>query len=314
MSLCLFLATLFTVVELNCENLFDCRHDSLKQDTEFLPDGVRHWTRGRYWNKLEQLSKVLAACGGDSLGGTPPDLIALCEVENDSVMCDLTRRSPLRHLAYDYIMTDSPDRRGIDVALMYHRYTFQPIVHRSIRIAPLADGRPTRDILYVCGQTLGCDTVHVFVVHAPSRYGGELPTRAYRVAVANELCNAVDSIRAVSPQAMIIVAGDFNDGDDGASLTVYESHGLFNATAYATGANGASGTYKYKGQWESIDHIIVGDNMRGNIVGCRIFDEPFTICHDTDYGGVKPRRTYPSFRYDSGGVSDHLPLILRLHL
>ena len=104
-----------TVVELNGENLFDYRDDEGKQDEEYLPEATRHWTKKRYWRKLNNIAQELLSCSDDGI----PDLIALCEVENDSVLNDLCHRSLLRNASYDYLMTSSPDLRGIDVALLY---------------------------------------------------------------------------------------------------------------------------------------------------------------------------------------------------
>jgi len=116
-----------TLVELNCENLFDCRHDSLKQDTEWLPASVRKWTPARYWSKLNRIGQEIIASTADSVTHQLPDLVALVEVENDSVLRDLTRRSLLRHAGYEYLMTESPDLRGIDVALLYQPFAFRPV-------------------------------------------------------------------------------------------------------------------------------------------------------------------------------------------
>lgn len=172
MFLALLLSSLLTFVELNCENLFDTRHDSLKNDMEFTPEGSYHWTRTRYWRKLNNLAKELVALGEKgNKEWEIPDLVALCEVENDTVMTDLTKRSLLRLAGYEYLMTSSPDERGIDVALMYLPSSFCPLRSYPIRIKSLAGMRPTRDILYVSGLLLGGDTLHVFVVHAPSRRG-----------------------------------------------------------------------------------------------------------------------------------------------
>ena len=179
----LLLASLFTLIELNCENLFDTRHDSLKNDTEFLPEGSHHWTRTRYWHKLNDIGREIIALGDDSAGWRLPDVVAMCEVENDSVMYDLTKRSLLRKARYEYLMTDSPDERGIDVALMYNPVTFRPLSHHAIRIPLLPDMRPTRDILYVAGLAGEADTLHLFVVHAPSRMGGERASRPFRLQV-----------------------------------------------------------------------------------------------------------------------------------
>ena len=127
MILSLLLTSLFTLVELNCENLFDCQHDSLKQDYEFLPTSDHHWTRTRYWRKLNRIGQEIIACGEMDSTWMLPDLVALCEVENDTVMRDLTKRSLLRKARYEYLMTHSPDVRGIDVALLYSPFSFRPI-------------------------------------------------------------------------------------------------------------------------------------------------------------------------------------------
>lgn len=120
----------FRVVSYNVENLFDCRHDTLKNDYEFLPDAMRHWNYTKYKKKLDAIARTITAVGG----WTPPALVALCEVENDSVLRDLTRRSVLKEAGYRYVMTNSPDQRGIDVALLYQRDQFKLISHQGIPI------------------------------------------------------------------------------------------------------------------------------------------------------------------------------------
>ena len=137
--------------------------------------------------------------------------MALVEVENDSCLYNLTRRSLLRHAGYEYIITESPDVRGIDVALLYQPFTFRPLCFDFIPVPPLEGMRPTRDILYVQGETQRGDTLHVFVVHAPSRYGGERATRPNRRLVADRLLAAI-SLHVPQADAKVIVCGDFNDG------------------------------------------------------------------------------------------------------
>ena len=199
MCLSLLLSSLLTLVQLNCENLFDCRHDSLKQDIEFTPEGDRRWTASKYWDKLDNTAKAIISCGTEDGDWRLPDLVALCEVENDSVMHDLTRRSLLRSANYEYIMTSSPDERGIDVALLYSPGSFAPVRHYPLRIKPMKGMRPTRDILYVAGRIITGDTVHIFVVHAPSRYGGERRTRPHRKLVADRLSRPPSTACMPSP-------------------------------------------------------------------------------------------------------------------
>ena len=187
-------AQTLTLVELNCENLFDCRHDTLKQDTEWLPASTRHWTPSRYWRKMNNIGQTILSCQEEGV----PDLVALVEVENDSVLFALTRKSLLRNAGYQYLMTESPDERGIDVALLYQPFTFRPLCYDYLDVKPLEGMRPTRDILYVMGETLHGDTLHVFVSPAlldcveqayindapflleeDQKYGGVKPFRTY---------------------------------------------------------------------------------------------------------------------------------------
>lgn len=299
----LLLTSILTFVELNCENLFDCHHDSLKQDTEWLPLSTRQWTPTRYWRKLNHIGQEILSCQEEGI----PDLVALVEVENDAVLSDLTRRSLLREAGYQFMMTDSPDERGIDVALLYQPFKFHPLCYEMIRVEPLQGMRPTRDILYVQGEYVSGDTLHVFVVHAPSRFGGERETRPYRQQVAACLTQA---IRQLPENAKIIVAGDFNDEADSPALRYLADNGLHNITKDAMGTHGAEATYRYMGQWQSIDHVFTTSSLLPFVEQAIINDAPFLLEEDKKYGGVKPLRTYVGLRYQQG-FSDHLPLVVR---
>ena len=324
MTLPILLISLFTFVELNCENLFDCQHDSLKNDMEFLPDGAYHWTRTRYWQKLDRIGQTILSCGEQQVtnqlseGGVNngkswqlPDMVALCEVENDSVLRDLTRRSLLRNARYDYVMTNSPDERGIDVALMYSPYSFRLIGSHSVRVNPVKGMRPTRDILYASGVIASGDTLHVIVAHLPSRRGGEKFSRPFRMAAATQVAAVLDSIyNNVSAVAKIIVAGDFNDYSNSESLQLLCSKRMAEVSQGAKGRNGAKGTYRYQGLWGSLDHILVSRPLADIATECYVNDAEFLIERDGKYGGVKPRRNYLGPRY-LNGFSDHLPLVAR---
>lgn len=324
MTLPILLISLFTFVELNCENLFDCQHDSLKNDTEFLPGGAYHWTRTRYWQKLDRIGQTILSCGEQQVtnrlseGGVNngkswqlPDMVALCEVENDSVLRDLTRRSLLRNASYEYVMTNSHDERGIDVALMYSPYSFRLIGSHSVRVKPIKGMRPTRDILYASGVIASGDTLHVIVAHLPSRRGGEKFSRPFRMAAATQVAAVLDSIyNNVSAEAKIIVAGDFNDYSNSESLQLLCSKRMAEVSKGAKGRNGAKGTYRYQGLWGSLDHILVSRPLADIATECYVNDAEFLIERDGKYGGVKPRRNYLGPRY-LNGFSDHLPLVAR---
>ena len=296
-----------TFVELNCENLFDYRHDEGKDDSEYLPEATRHWTKKRYWRKLNNIAQELLSTSDEGI----PDLIALCEIENDSTMRDLVRRSLLRNAGYEYLTTSSPDLRGIDVALLYSPFSFVPIRSYSLRVTPVEKMRPTRDILYACGEIASGDTLHVFVVHLPSRFGGERYSRPFRQAAADRLCEAVDSIYAVSSQPQILIAGDFNDGAESEILQGICRHRLHNLTQQAEAPEGVHGTYRYQGEWESIDHILGSPSISKKVESARIHAPMFLLEEERKYGGLKPRRTYNGMRYQPG-YSDHLPLVVRI--
>ena len=303
MFLSLLLSGFLTLVELNCENMFDCHHDSLKQDTEWMPDGKRKWTPARYWRKLNHIGQEILSCQQEGV----PDLVALVEVENDTCLFDLTRRSLLRRAGYEYLMTESPDVRGIDVALLYQPMTFRPICYDYLDIKPLEGMRSTRDILYVKGETLNSDTLHIFVVHAPSRFGGEKQTRPNRQLVVDRVMSVV---RQLPANAKVVIAGDFNDEATDPALRFLEDNGLHNVTAKATGSHGAKATYRYQGLWQSIDHVFVSTVLLDAIEQSFINDAPFLLEEDKKYGGVKPLRTFNGYRYQRG-FSDHLPLVVR---
>lgn len=302
-------AQTFTFVELNGENLFDCEHDTLKQDTEYLPESTRHWTKKRYWRKLNNIGQELLSVCDDGV----PDLVALLEVENDSVLNALTRRSLLRNAGYRYVITQSPDLRGIDAALLYQPMTFALDTAFSLRVTPVEGMRPTRDILYARGRVVSGDTLHVYVVHAPSRYGGERYSRPFRLAVADRLCESLDSLRRLSPNARVLVAGDFNDMADSPALKQLTEHGLLHLTREARGQNGVRGTYRYQGEWGSLDHILGSPTISNSVDSVFIHSPRFLLEEEPRYGGFRPRRTYNGMRYQPG-YSDHLPLVLRLRL
>lgn len=292
------------LMELNCENLFDCRHDSLKNDYEYLPEGNRHWTFGKYYRKLNNIAKEIVACT-DTTTMRPPDIVALCEVENDTVMIGLTRMSVLRYYGYKYIMTDSPDPRGIDVAILYNPQIVELLNNNSLRINPPHGFHATRDILYArCA--IGIDTLHIFVLHAPSRLGGVRQSQPYRSMIAERICSAIDSIRMESPLAKIVALGDFNDYTGGKTMEIFSKKGLTDVSSKAEGSNGSKGTYKFRGKWESLDHVLMSNELSKSLKDCHIADLPFLLEDDKTYGGKKPLRT--GYR-NSNGFSDHLPII-----
>lgn len=310
----------FRVVSYNVENLFDTRHDSLKNDYEFLPEAARHWNYTKYKKKLDAIGRTLIAVGG----WTPPALAALCEVENDSVVRDLTRYSVLREAGYRYVMTRSQDERGIDVALLYQRGLFKLLSAQSIPVEkPRASDRPTRDILHACGQLLNGDTLDVLVAHFPSRSGGAKESEPYRLQAARRLKQTADSLIAHRQYPQLLIMGDFNDYPTNRSIQKILKAGppappcredrLYHLLARKARER-SFGSYKYQGEWGLLDHLIVSGNLLNRAAPLSTDEAhadvarlPFLLVPDKKFGGQQPFRTYLGPRY-LGGVSDHLPV------
>ena len=315
-SLCSFSVSVhaqesFRVMFWNVENLFDTKDNPRKNDNEFLPDAHRRWTPFRYRDKLNKIAKTLIACGD----GQVPSLVGLCEVENDSCLYDLTRRTPLREAGYRYVITDSPDQRGIDVALLYREGEFRPVGRRDIRIPHKQVKRgPTRDILHVAGRVASGDTLDVMVCHMPSRSGGQAKSEPYRMYTAQVLCRAVDSVRQVRKHPHVLVMGDFNDYPTDKSMRMLcKQGGLQNLMA-----GRKDGTYLYRGEWGILDQFLVSESLlkRKNRIrtspdNVQVMRPDFLLEKNVRTGMRRPFRTYNGMKY-IGGYSDHLPVLLDL--
>ena len=316
----------FRVVFYNVENLFDARDDSLKDDKDFLPDGFMRWNEWKYREKLKNITKVITAVGGMYSSA----FVGLCDIEIVSVLHDLTKRSALSAHGFDFIITDSPDERGVDVALLYQRHQFKLLEYTEYDIN-FSDKRtrPTRNILHVVGTLVNKDTLDVFVGHFPSRVSGKLDTEQARTESAQVLRNRVDSILSVRINPNLIIMGDFNDEpDDKSLLNVLKANQikeniiadeLYNLL-YINNKTPEYGTYKYQGVWSVVDHLIVNGRLLNNANSTHvknsdafIYSESFLLEKDEKYYGMKPFRTNIGPRYN-GGFSDHLPIYMDLNI
>jgi predicted extracellular nuclease len=307
----------------NTENFFDTRHDTLKNDFEYLPESPRHWTIKKYKQKLDNIYKVIVAVGE----WEPPEIVGLCEIENRHVLNDLVYNTPLSKYNYGIVHRESPDERGIDVALIYRKNKFKVIGKHFIGIAfPSNAYKKTRDILYAKGVLDKSDTVHLLVNHFPSRSGGEFKSGPYRIYVASILRKTVDSIFTTNKTAKIIIMGDFNDEPGDKSIIeilnakipgiLFTENNIYNL-AYPLKKKGP-GTLKYRETWSLFDQIMVSGTLLANreslhtmVSDFHIFDAAFLLQEDNKYFGLKPIRTYERFTY-KGGFSDHLPVYLDL--
>lgn len=308
----------------NLENFFDTRNDSLTQgDDEFSYGGMRYWGKEKYQKKLINIYRVIVNLGG----WDPPEIIGVCEVENKWVIGDLVNGTPLRNFKYKFVNYDSPDPRGIDVALLYRSDKFKPVYHQPIEIKyPFDTLAKTRDILYVKGLTVTNDTLHLFVNHFPSKYGGAAITIEKRNFVAKKLKSKVDSILNCDTNSKIILMGDFNDEPNDESIkkhlgsrcdtSNFNEFNLFNLMCNNLKEQGI-GTNKFREKWSVIDQILVSKSLiltNGWYVKNMksiIFAPDYLLLPDETYMGVKTFRTYNGFKY-LGGFSDHLPVYIDL--
>ena len=277
------------VVSYNVENLFHPAHDSLKDDYEWTANGERRWSYTRYYKKEENLARVLTNIG--EWDGV--DVVGLQEVENAAVVKRLCYT--LRRNEYDFVHYESPDPRGIDVALVYKKSRVDTL--RSEKLSVKSEKFTTRDILYVCAQVDKRDTIHFFVCHLPSQRGGKAESEWKREAAKQVLEQAIDSVYTIHPKAKIIVMGDMNE--DG--LHIY---GLKDKRMQG------EGTHKYQGRWTFLDHFYVSPAI-DSLSNARVYDAEWIQEPDEKYLGLKPKRTYNGFIYQNG-YSDHLPIVLIL--
>jgi hypothetical protein len=310
------------IVFYNTENFYDTKNDSLKNDEEFLPDGAKHWTYQRFRLKIVRLYQTFTAIGA----GEMPAVIGMCEVENRDVLNRLIYDTPLENTGYRIIHRDSPDARGVDVAILYRPDIFQPDSSYWLNV-PLPGNETTREILHVRGRLWGEDTIHIYINHWPSRFGGAGASAAKRLAAASTLAASVKEVLTSNPSSNIVIMGDFNDEPGDESLLalnkILKNDGADSIPLLINLSEKKSlidyeGTIKHKGSWSIFDQVIVSPALFDGSNGCRliskkaeIFTARFLLEPDATYTGYKPFRTYSGPGYNNG-FSDHLPVSILL--
>lgn len=317
----------FKVMFYNVENLFDTINNPKTLDDEFTPDGNLHWGGYRYHKKIEDVGKVISSLGGKY----PPAIVGLCEVENETVLDDLTKKSSFARHHYKYIITHSEDMRGSNVALLYQRDQFQ--ILQKTAYTPVIDkmtDRKTRDILHVVGKVVNGKVLDIFVCHYPSRSEGVVKSRPLRIEVSRLLKHKVDSIYKVRNNPNVIIMGDFNDYPFDVSMkdvlgarslnSKIESRVLYNMFLHHGKKVKDMASYKYRGKWNYLDQFVVSGNLLVNDASLHIIDNRaqvfspnFLLDDDDKYGGQKPFRTFSGWTY-LGGTSDHLPIYMDLYI
>ncbi|GMN09723.1 endonuclease [Croceitalea sp. MTPC9] len=314
-----------TIAFYNVENLFDTINDTLIFDDERTSLGSYHWTQKRYQKKINHISKVLSEIGKD-ITSTSPDIIGLCEVEKAAVLTDLVQHQNLKEKDYGFIHFDSPDERGIDVALLYKKASFLPDTFKSHRLLLFnEEGHRdyTRDQLVVSGL-LDDGQVYLIINHWPSRSGGEARSKPYRKKAAELNKRIIDSIQRLDVTAKIISMGDFNDDPrDNSFKKVLKTRGKIKQLDSTSLYNPMEKLYKkgvgslaYRDKWNLFDQFFFTSNLVKNkkdsysFWKAGVFSPNYLKTPNGRYKGY-PYRTYVGTTYQ-GGYADHFPVYLYL--
>lgn len=328
-----------TIAFYNLENLFDTINQP-NNDDGWTPEGKERWTGEKYRQKLSNMAKVIAQIGTNDEQKALPTFVGVAEVENRAVLEDLIKQPQLKSADYGIVHFDSPDKRGIDVALLYQKKVFKPISYKNIPLWIFKQSTKdklentnetdvetvvnkriyTRDVLLVSGF-LDDEEIHLLVNHWPSRSGGELQSRPYRVSAGRLNRKIIDSISAINPKAKIICMGDLNDGPTAKSLkegleTVGEKskikvNEVYNPFEKLLQKGGA--TIFHRDSGDIFDQILVSETLINkedsgwHYWKSGIFNKSFMLQNEGKYKG------YP-LRHSSNdvGFSDHFPVFVYL--
>jgi len=313
-----------TVAFYNLENMFDTINDPKTFDDSRTPTGRDHYTSKIYWEKVNHMAKVISLIGKDKTN-TSPTLMGVAEIENKNILVDIINTSYLKDKNYGIIHYDSPDRRGIDVALLYQKKYFKPSQTSIFPLKIYENGKRhyTRDQLLVSGL-LDDEMISIIVNHWPSRYGGEARSRPNREAAARLNKKIIDSLQQLNPKIKLITMGDLNDDPINISVAkILKAKGSKKATKeediynpmldlYRRGL----GTLAYHDKWNLFDQIMVtGTFLAHNqknpyrkytFYKAHIFNKAFLKNKKGRYKGY-PFRSYVGSNYN-GGYSDHFPV------
>lgn len=309
----------FGVAFYNLENLFDTINSNGTYDLAFSPKGSRQWNGEKYWSKISNMATAISMMTTKT---TPmgPAIIGVSEIENKSVLDDLVKAEPIKKWRLQVVHHDSPDRRGVDVGLLYNPRLFKVIdvTNHRLRI-PGYDSFRTRDQMCVTG-ILGGDTLSVIVNHWPSRLGGQEQSSYLREAAADLSRQIADSLWAIRPNQGVIVMGDLNDDPMDKSVAKnlgavkddrgVEPHGFYNP--WWKMLDRGIGTLAYKSSWNLFDQIVVsGTLLESNAPGrlhywkCQVNNFDILIDRQGARQGY-PLRTFASGQW-LNGYSDHFP-------
>lgn len=300
----------FSIAFYNTENLFDNKDEAHTLEKDYTPSGRKKWGSYRYQHKINKIAKVISKIGTSDCV-FPPVLVGLAEIETKQVALDIIQTEALRYLNYDCVHYESPDDRGIDVALLYHKDFFELVSSSAIPIQVFETNGAqddTRDILYVQGILNG-EYTHVFVNHWPSRRKGIDKTHLKRITIAKVLNDKINQILDENIHAKITILGDFNDDPNSESI----QHHLiseFILNPMEKLLTPKQGSLTHNGIWYLFDQILLSktylNSQKNKFIKAAIYNEAFL----TDWTGRnkgEPLRTYIG-KFYRGGFSDHFPV------
>lgn len=317
---------ILTVAFYNLENLYDYEDDPLTYDEDRTPEGKDHWTQEIYQEKLNNMAYAISRIGVEQ-AQNPPVLLGLCELENLRVLEDLVKEPVLKDQQYGIIHYDSPDRRGIDVALLYQPKYFVPKHSINYELVLHDSHNPekrifTRDQLVVSGYLEG-EEIHLIINHWPSRSGGVSASSYKRKQAALLNRRIIDSLQSVDPYSKIIVMGDFNDDPVNKSMELLVPKaakdslaikGFYNPMIELF--NKGIGSLAYRDSWNLFDQILLSqpflekDYSSYQFFRANIFNDKFLVTPKGQYKGY-PFRSF-GFGGFTGGYSDHFPVYVFL--
>ena len=305
-----------TIAFYNTENLFDFHNDELRNDDDFLEKSAKRWNKERFERKVYKTGLAISRIGFEETQ-KPPTIVGLAEVENNNVLAELIQSKELNAYNYGFIHYDSPDERGIDVALLYnkdyftltHSETFSVYIENDLGVIDY-----TRDILLVSGLLDG-EQMHFIVNHWPSRHEGSDLTEFKRVLAAEKVVEIINHLKLANEDAKIVVMGDFNDNTNNKSMMLLkETASLFNPME--TVWSYSRGSVNHNFAWIMFDQILISTNFfehnkeEFSFDKADIFDEDFLTQYSGKFRG-QPYRTYAGKKY-KGGFSDHFPVYIQI--
>lgn len=314
----------------NLENLFDTEDDPTNTgDDEFTPKGRLRWTEDKYQKKRYNMSYAISQIARE-YSPAGPAILGVAEVENRRVLEDLVTHPNMADMKYQIVHYDSPDRRGIDVALLYNPKLFR-LISSQVYPFQLANDSSyrSRDQLLVSGE-MAEEKIHIIVAHWPSRFGGS-KSSYLREAAAAITAQIVDSLQQDEPQSKIIIMGDLNDDPSDISVRKVlnakknpadvQPGGLYNPMWRLL--EKGLGSLAYQGGWNMFDQIIVSYNFLGQDAAAlrfwkaEVFNKPFLVDQEGKLGRRnRSNKGYPLRTFIDGtfinGYSDHFPVLIYL--